>query len=171
MEQSKNSMISAAFRRALDDSHRKVRDAKIEVVCRFIYWLLLFCVVATMLPHPYLNALASSLTVALVVGLLMVRREYLLKKAFVALVCLSLVSGCAPYFAEERISPLNFDICAEGDSCKTGSVQGFALLGFGMKDVSVETAKFNGLITKVMGIERTRGYGLIGVAKIRVVGE
>ncbi len=171
MEQSKNSLISSAFRSALDDAARRARADKISITCKYLYPLLLLCIAGSMIPYPHLNMLASALAFGLIGALLALRKGLLLRKSLLALVCLSLLAGCSPFFASDNLSPAEFDICTESGSCKTGYVQGFALLGFGLDDVSVESAKFNGLITRVMGIERSRGYGLISVAKVRVVGE
>ncbi|WP_321367657.1 hypothetical protein [uncultured Desulfuromusa sp.] len=173
MKQDKRAEIHELFKGAIDNSNeqqRKDRFKKIFSNC--LYWLLIFSLIATTLPHPTVNIISSFTVVFLAGSIAFISFRLLLQKTVIAFLLLSLVSGCsAATFTKSNFDMLDLNLCGSDEPCRMGSASGIAVLGLGLDDVSVEVAQMNGLITKVRGVDSARSYGLISMASVRVVGD
>lgn len=137
-------------------------------------WLLIgfaVSIVATMLPIELLNFVASFVAVLFLVGVVITSRQRLRGYLVWSLLAASIISGCAgPIFSKPDLAMLN--LCSEitGGSCKEQTIQGWYLFGIALDQVSAEKAAQQGGIKKVVGIDRARGFGLIGLVRVTVVG-
>lgn len=90
------------------------------------------------------------------------------------LLALSVLSGCSgalledvePRLAESR------EFCEEvnGTSCKEQTLEGVYILGIPLQDVSRQAAVRKAGLNTVTVTDASRGYGLIGLARITVMG-
>ncbi|WP_321532973.1 hypothetical protein [uncultured Desulfuromonas sp.] len=54
---------------------------------------------------------------------------------------------------------------------KTGTIDGFCFMGFGLEDININKAAEQGGIKNIHFIDSARSYGLISYAKVTVFGK
>lgn len=151
----------------------------VDPYLRLAYILLIISLIGTTIPNPMLNTITSIGVVAnflLVCFLTWERRKTTqtapwlkrFRSIAICLVAVSIFTGCSGPMLANIPDPSISDLVKD---YKAGVAEGVGFFGFGLDDVSVETAARNGGIEEVYFADRIRGYGLISVAKISVFGE
>lgn len=154
------------------------------------YSVLIACLIGSTLPHPAVNILASAGAPGCIglVALLHLERRRIGRAAgrrfrpyqvtALILVATSLVSGCSgTLFADKKDKAIleglvqHLNNTAEGVKVKTGTVQGFGVLGFGLDGVNLKAAMIAGGIERPFASDSSRSYGLISMARVTVYGE
>jgi len=86
----------------------------------------------------------------------------------VALLAVSILSGCAPMFAMP--SPEIYQLIKEREY-KHYTIQKYAIFGLGLDELTIETAQFEGDIETVYVAKLEQGYGIVSVGRVTVAGK
>lgn len=152
----------------------------IEHVIRTGYVMLILSIAAASLPHPIIN-MAASISTASIGALICVlslssrrigstpgTRHNKLKSTVAAMILLSMTTGCAGPMLARVPDPALKELVKNH---KAGVDQGVGVFGFGLDDITIQSAAQNGGIEEVYFADQIRGYGLISYRKVSVFGE
>ncbi len=85
-----------------------------------------------------------------------------------AMLLLSLATGCGgPILAKAQDTNIR-ELTAK---YKTGTIEGFGILGFGLDGININKAAEQGGIKNIYFIDSSRSYGLISYTKVTVFGK
>lgn len=136
-----------------------------------IYHGFVISIILTMFPVDSLNVITSFSALFFLLAMFSLAKPLLKKPVVWLLLTASIVSGCAgPFFHDDRVHQADFCYDIVGNACKEQTIQKYGLLGLGLQDATPAEAARIGDIKKVVVIDQARGYGIISLAKITVMG-
>lgn len=137
----------------------------------FLYHGFAVSMILTTLPVDSLNVLASFAALSFLLAILFKARHFLKNPVIWILLSASIASGCAgPYFHDNRIRQADFCYDIVGSACKQQTIQMYGLLGLGLQNATPDEAARRGNIKKIVVVDQARGYGIISLIKITVMG-
>lgn len=128
-------------------------------------------IIMTMLPADHLVIAASISSLFFLTELLIIAPKRLKNFFALSLISLSVISGCAgPLLSQSNREILH--LCSEttGESCKEKTIQSWYIFGIPTSNISPRDAALLGGIKHVVAIDHVRGYGLIGLETLTVLG-
>lgn len=154
----------------------KKNISKDDQVAAIVYALLCTSIVATTLPAEVATKFFSILAGLCLVAFIAVCKKSKImpdRRSIVGLVLLcsmSIITGCGPVLWADPPPKLDFGACGPTE-CKKGQIKGVGVFGFGLSDLNIDAAKKAGNLKMARGYQDLRGYGLISMARVTVVGE
>lgn len=156
---------------AVSNTYKQVKRQESQTVKRFFYWGFVFSILLTMVASPLLNLISSFAAVFFLVSLLVVSSIHFKSPVILGMLAVSLISGCSGPILDDR-AQANRDICTEitGKVCAEYTIEGIYIFGIPTKDISKRAAVIEGKLNTVNVSDQVRGYGLIGLARVTVLG-
>jgi|GEM_PF-2482545 len=165
---------------AFNFSEEKNKDTNLlEKLVQTGYILLIVCSIWTSLPLQLISPVASmsAISIAFLIGIWSweIRRTNnraasfkKFKTCIIAMNIVSVTTGCTDPMLARVPDPAIRELVK---GYKAGVAQGIGVFGFGLDDISIQTAAKNGGIEEVYFADQIRGYGLISYRKVSVFGE
>jgi len=166
--------IQIAGNVSLNIFNKDETDEILSAVQKQLYFLLSCGLIATTIPDSITNQVACIivlLSAVLIFGIAIYRSNNKCSKrrlAASAMLLLSLASGCGGPMLAKIQDPKLTDLASK---YKAGTVEGFGVFGFGLDDITIESAANQGEIKNIHFVDSSRSYGLISYAKVTVFGK
>jgi hypothetical protein len=147
-------------------------EPKASNVPRIIYGAYVISILLTTVEIPDLNVISSiSAVLCLFVLLCFSFKQYILHPMVWLLMIMSIASGFTGVLLDDR-RPESIVLCEDvfGDECIEQSIEGLYVFGLPTKDISRMAAVKAGKLNKINFNHQVRGYGLISLARVTVVG-
>jgi len=146
---------------------------KSKTATKTIYWLYVVSILLTTVEIPDLN-IASSISAVLCLFILLCFsfKQYILHPMVWLLMVMSIASGFSGPLLDTRQAD-NKALCVSiiGNSeCIEQTIEGLYILGLPMKDISRMAAVKEGKLNRLDFNDYVRGYGLISLARVTVIG-
>ena len=157
---------------AVANTQKQGRNPLREKLTRLLYWGFVVSILLTIFENPALNTVSSVSAVLFLFLLLSISfKQYIFQPMIWLLLITSIASGFSGVHLDRSLDE-NRELCQYmlGEQCIENTIEGYYIFGFPTREISRSAAVREGKLNQLNFGDHVRGYGLISLARVTVIG-